>query len=142
MKLYAANIIAENILNQVDEYGYNNQIINTILGHSKDSLAVEKKDNWIVTKRGRQSMPKTTVGWKFSVKWKDGTVTWKPLKDLKESNPIEISDYVTAQGIQDDPEFPWWVPFTLRKRDSTIAAVNSRIRKSYHKYGIQIPIYV
>ena len=44
VELYANNITAENILNQVDEYGYHSQIINTILVHSKDSRAVEKKD--------------------------------------------------------------------------------------------------
>ena len=31
VKLYAANIITENILNQVDKYEYHNQLINTIL---------------------------------------------------------------------------------------------------------------
>ena len=37
VKPYADNIIVENILNQVDEDRYQNQIINTILDHSKDS---------------------------------------------------------------------------------------------------------
>ena len=40
--------------------------------------------------------------------------TWKYLKDVKESNPIEVAEYVTAQRIQDDPAFAWWVPFTLK----------------------------
>ena len=40
------------------------------------------------------------------------------------------------------PAFACWVPFTLRKRDRTIAGVNSRVRKSSHKYGIKIPTSV
>ena len=24
------------------------------------------------------------------IEWKDGSTTWEPLKDLKESNPIEV----------------------------------------------------
>ena len=32
----------------------------------------------------------TTKGWDLKVEWKNGTSSWIPLKDLKESNPIEI----------------------------------------------------
>ena len=73
------------------------------------------------------------------MKWKDGTVTWIYLKDLKESNPIEVAEYVTARGIQDEPDFVWWVPFNLHNKDIIIAAVNYCVRKSSHKYGIEIP---
>jgi hypothetical protein len=62
-----------------------------------------------------------------------------PLNLLKENNPIEIAEYVTSQGIQDEPAFSWWVPYTLRKRDRIVSAVNSRVRKQTHKYGIQVP---
>ena len=61
------------------------------------------------------------------------------LKDLKESNPVEIAEYVTPRNMASEPAFAWWVPFTLRKRDRLIAGVNSRVRKSSHKYGIGIP---
>ena len=81
-------------------------------------------------------MRQTTVGWKFRVKWKDGTVTWISLNDTKESNPVEVGKYVTAQRIQDEPAFARWVSYTLRKRNRTIAGVNSRMRKTTHKYGI------
>ena len=50
-----------------------------------------------------------------------------------------MAEYVTARDIQDEPSFAWWVPYTLRKRDSIIASVNSRVRKSSRKYGIEIP---
>ena len=68
VKPYLANIIAENILNQVDADGYHCQSIYSILEHSKDKLAVEKKDKRIVSKRGNHSRRQTTVGWKFQVK--------------------------------------------------------------------------
>ena len=73
------------------------------------------------------------------MKWKDGTTTWISLKDLKESNPIEFAEYVTARSIKDEPAFVWWVPLTPRKRDRIIASVNFRTRKATHKYGIDIP---
>jgi len=58
---------------------------------------------------------------------------------LKESNPVEVEEYVTACGIKDEPAFAWWVPYTLRKSDRIIAAVTNQLRKSSHKYGIEIP---
>ena len=53
IKPYSANIIAENILTQVHADGYHNQLLEVILDHSKDKQAMEKKDQWIVTKRVR-----------------------------------------------------------------------------------------
>ena len=64
-----------------------------------------------------------------------------PLKDLRESNPVDIA-YATARGIQDELAFAWWVHWTLRKRDTLIASINSRVRKATHKYGIEIPTSV
>ena len=82
---------------------------------------------------------KTTVGWKFNVKWRDGTTKWASIKYIKELNPIKVAEFVTACNIQEEPVFAWWVPYTMRKRDRIIASVNSRIRNSSHKYGIEIP---
>jgi hypothetical protein len=61
------------------------------------------------------------------------------LKDLKESNPVEIAEYVQLHGLSDEPAFAWWVPYTLKKRDRIIASVNARVKKKTHKYGIRIP---
>ena len=113
IKPYSENLIAENILTQVDADVYHNQLLEGILDNSKDKRVVEMKHQWIYTKRGRRSMWKTTFAWKFCMKWKDGTVTWISLKDTKELNPIEVAEYVTARSIQYEPDFAWWVPVTL-----------------------------
>ena len=52
---------------------------------------------------------------------------------------METAEFAVARGLQDEPAFSWWVPYTLRKRDQIIAAVNSRVRKSTHKYGVEMP---
>ena len=91
------------------------------------------------TKQGKRTQLKTTVGWAFQIKWKNGTKQWVNLKDFKESNPVDVAEYVTARGIQDEPAFAWWVPYTLQKRDVIVSAVSSRVRKCSHKYGIEIP---
>ena len=90
IKPYSENIIAENILMQADGDRIHNQLLEGILDHSKDKQSIKKKDKYFISKRGRRSMRKTTVGWKFIIKWRDGTTKWVLLKDLKESNPIEV----------------------------------------------------
>ena len=41
--------------------------------------------------------------------------------------------------IHKEPDFTWWVPYTLRRRDRIIAGVNSRVKRTTHKYGIELP---
>lgn len=62
-----------------------------------------------------------------------------PLSILKESNPVEVAEYAKARGIDKEPAFVWWVPYTLRKRDVIVSAVKARVKRVTHKYGIEIP---
>ena len=55
-------------------------------------------------------------------------------------NPVDVAEYVTARGIEQEPAFSRWVPYTLRKRDVVVSAFSSRVRKASHKYGIEIPL--
>ena len=137
---YAANVIAENILTQVDSEGYSLTMMEGIVDYKKDpDTAVSMADRFVVTRRGQKRLRKTTVGWKLLVQWKDGSESWVPLKDMKESHPVEVAEFAKARGIDQEPAFCWWVPYTLRKRDAIIAAVKSRVRKTTHKYGVEIP---
>ena len=43
----------------------------------------------------------TTRGWKLVVEWEDRSVNWVPLKDLKQSNPVELAGYSVANEICD-----------------------------------------
>ena len=138
IKQYSANIIAENMLSQVDGDGYCTQLLDEILDHRTDGRAIRKKDKYINTKRGRK-LRKSTIGWELQVLWKDGSTSWIPLKELKESNPVEVAEYAVANEIDDESAFQWWVPFTLRKRDMIIAAVNKRVRQTTYKYGHRVP---
>ena len=84
IKQYAANVIAQNMWAQVDEEGHQYLVLNSIVNHKKDETAVEKPDQYIVTKQGRKKLRQTTTGWYLSVQWKTGEQQWIPLKDLKE----------------------------------------------------------
>ena len=139
IKEYAANIIAENMFSQVDADGYSHTILEAIVDHKKDDEAVDRADKYIQTKSGTRRLRKTTAGWNFLIAWKDGSEQWVPLKVLKESNPVDVAEYAVAANIQDEPAFAWWVPYTLKKRDRIVAAVNSRVKRVTHKYGVEIP---
>ena len=139
VKEYAANVIAENLLSQVDSEGFTLSVFDSIVAYSKDSEAVEKENMYAVTEDGRRRMRKTTSGWKLLVRWKDATQSWVPLRDMKESHPVEVAEFAKARKIDREPAFAWWVPYTLRKRDTIISAVKARIRRTTHKYGVEIP---
>jgi hypothetical protein len=73
------------------------------------------------------------------VEWKDGSSNWLPLKDLKQSYPLEVAEYALANKIAEEPAFAWWVPYTLKKRERIISKVKTKYWLRTHKYGIQIP---
>ena len=47
------------------------------------------------------------------MEWKDGSVDWVPLKDLKQSNPVDMAEYAVANEISDEHAFNWWVKENL-----------------------------
>mgnify|MGYP000261467214 CR=1 FL=1 len=82
-----------------------------------------------MTKRGQKRLRKTTVGWQLLVKWKDQSESWIPLKDMKESHPVEVAEFATARGIENEPAFAWWVPYTSEKESTCISPF---VRPSVH----------
>ena len=107
--------------------------------HEKMGNALSSEDAYVKTKRGLRKLRQTTIGWKFMCEFKDGSNTWVSLKVLKESHPIEVAEYVTALHLETEPDFSWWVPYTLKKRYRIIASINHRVIKYDHKFGIKIP---
>ena len=83
---------------------------------------------------------KSTRGVELCVKWKDGTTSYVPLKDMKETYPIETAEYSKSMNLSQLPCFAWWVPYTLRKREQIVSAVSNRLlAQKTHKYGQELP---
>ncbi len=139
VKQYAANTIAENMYAQVDSEGFQYTLLDSITDYATDKRAISKANKYFVTKQGTRRLRHTTAGWKLLVLWKDGSEQWVPLKDLKNSHPIEVAEFAKSRGIDDEAAFCWWVPYVLKKRNRCIAAANARVKKATHKYGIEIP---
>jgi hypothetical protein len=130
VKEYAANVIAENMLTQVDSDGYSTTILKAIVDYPKDeAVAVSKADKYVYTSSGQKRLQKTTVGWLLLIQWANKSEAWVPLKGPKQSYPCEAAEFAKARGIADEPAFAWWVPYMLRKRDIILSKIKARIRK-------------
>ncbi|GFH56846.1 hypothetical protein CTEN210_13322 [Chaetoceros tenuissimus] len=136
----SANVIAENMLSQVDAEGHHFQILKEISDHKKNWNALSVSEGFHTRRGSTQKIPrKTTRGWDLLVEWKDGSMDWIKLSALKESYPVQLAEYAVANGIDHEPAFNWWVKKTLRRRDRIISKVKSKYWRTTHKFGIRIP---
>ena len=134
-----ANIIAENMMSQIDSEGNQFLLLNEIQDHRKDGRAVSRANGFILSSGGNRHPKKTTAGWQLLVEWKDGSMDWVALKDLKEANPLELAEYAVANNIDDEPAFNWWVRDAIKRRDRIISKVKAKYWRTTHKFGIRIP---
>ena len=112
------------MITQLDSDGFTLNIVEGIVGYWKDTVTfVTKDDMYIATKRGQKKIWMTIVRWQLLVHWREQYESWIRLKDLKESNPIEVAEFSKAQGIVDEPAFACWVPYTMRKRGVILSAL-------------------
>ena len=136
VKEYLANILAENMLSQVDDNGHNRLVMDAIIDFKKDPTAVPMEDKYLFTMTGQCRLRKTT--W-FLVRWKDETESWVKLAELKDSYPVEAAEFAKARNLVSEPAFAWWVPNTFRRWNAILSAVKAWFTKQTHKYGIEIP---
>ena len=98
-KQLADNIIAENMMSLVDSEGHHFQVLTKVTDYKKDYSAISKVDYFIKSISGNLHRNRKTCEWKLLVEWKDGSVDWVPLKGIKQSNPVELSEYTVANYI-------------------------------------------
>ena len=135
----SANHIAENLFAQVDDEGNRHVLMHEIIDHRTNGQEVKQQDAFLITKMGTKRRRETTKGWELLVEWKDGSTTWVALKDMKESFPVQVSEYAVASRIAMEPAFAWWTPTVLRRRNRIVAKVKSKYWIRTHKFGIRIP---
>jgi hypothetical protein len=136
VRSYIANTIAENLYSQVDAEGRSFSIFDEIIDHKSDDTAVGP------SKITDDETRFTTRGWKFLVSWKDGTSSYVPLREMKETYPLQTAEYASSHGLSNAPAFKWWVPFILKKRTRIIQKLGRKGSKYWHrthKYGIELP---
>jgi hypothetical protein len=136
---YAANVIAENMYAQVNDEGNMFQLLDEIMDHKKDDTVIEIANGTVTLANGNAKPKITTQGWQLLVLWKDKLTSWVKLKDLKESNLVELAEYAVANRIVEEPAFKWWVSNTLHKRNHIISKVKKKYLQTTHKFGCKLP---
>ena len=121
-----ANIIAESMFTQVDSEVHHYQFLQEITDHRKYRSAITISDVMICSRNGNMVSKKTTRGWDLLVKWKGGSSSWIPLKYLKASNPVELSEYTSGNRLCVKPAFKWWLRDVLRLHSIIIAKVKAK----------------
>ena len=134
-----ANIIAENIYAQVDGEGNQRMMLKEIVDHKRDNSALSGEEGYTLSYNGNKVLKKSTKGWYVLVEWKDGTTNWIAVKDMKDSNPIELAECAVANQLDKEPAFAWWVHETLRHRSRVIGKVKKKYWRTDSKFGIKLP---
>ena len=98
---YHANIIAEHIYSQIDGDGYGRTLLDEIIDHRRDDTAIDAADGFVPGPNGSKVPKQTTRGWWLLVRLKDHTTEWYKLKDMKESNPLEVAQYAIDNKLED-----------------------------------------
>ena len=99
MKYVSANIIAENLLAQVDDEGHRQLLLSEIIDNRISDDAIRGKDGYITSSNGARRRIKTTHGWELCVEWKDGGTDWITLKDLKHAYPVQLANHAIHNNI-------------------------------------------
>ena len=126
---YSANVLIENIMAEADDNGQTALILEDIIGHRFDDDCIKESNGWYYTPQGTKRRRLTTRGCDINVLRRDGTSSWIPLKDMKEANPIEVANYVDNNELTSHPVFAWWVPRTIKMKETIIKQVRHRLAK-------------
>ena len=60
LKQYSTNLIAENMLTQVDDNGFTMTMMQGIIDHNMNTTMVSICDSHVITRHGRKRLKKTT----------------------------------------------------------------------------------
>ena len=99
---------------QVDSEGNQYLLLQEITDHRSDNSTIPILEGMVHSANGSQKPKKTTCGWFLLVQWRDGSVSWEKLTDLKASNPVEVAECAVANRLVEEPAFKWWVPHVIR----------------------------
>ena len=136
---YFANVIEENLNSQIKSEGHKFLVMEKILYHHKDGTAIEGAEGFTIRLNGNRNPKKTTRGWEMNMRMKKGFSKLVALKDLKEINQVELSEYAVTTKIDHEPAFLWYVLFVLRKRNPVISKLEKKYWRTTHKFGLEVP---
>jgi hypothetical protein len=105
---------------QVDDEGNRHILFEEIVDHRTDGSEVKQQDAFLTTCNGNKHRRETTKGWEILILWKNGSSTWATLKDMKNSYPVQLTEYAMQRRIAGERAFAWWIQHVLSKRNRII----------------------
>ncbi len=103
--------------------------------------AVEKADQFRKS-NGKVNKKKTTAGWDMEIEWKDESTSWLSLKEVKETNSVEVAHYAIVNHTDAKPAFDWWVREHIKHQKQLIKMLQKHAAQTGYKFGICIPYAV
>ncbi|KAL7474189.1 hypothetical protein ACHAW6_000179 [Cyclotella cf. meneghiniana] len=98
-KELVANTIADALYAQCDPDGNQFLKLDAIVDYRKNpDMAISWNDQ-VKMVNGKKVVSCFTRGGELCFEWKDGSTSWKKLSDLKESHPLQVSEFTLAAGI-------------------------------------------
>ena len=78
-------------------------LLEAITDYHKDETTVDVANKHVITSKERIRLRTSTQGWKLKALLSDRAESWTPLKDLKESNLIDVAKFVKGRNLESDP---------------------------------------
>ena len=83
-KYLTANIISNNLLAQVDDDGHRIMLLDNIIYHIQDVIAIGKEDAFTEMTNGTKRRKTTTAYWQLCIIWRYGSTNWVALKVINQ----------------------------------------------------------
>ncbi len=96
---FSANVIAECLYSKIGDEGRQHLLLDEIIDYDVSTDAHDENDLFPISHNGNLHPRQTRKGWCLCVRWKDGSTSWEPLKDLKEAFPIQVAEFGISQGL-------------------------------------------
>jgi hypothetical protein len=125
---YSANVIADSIYRDINDDGLEELFFDSIIGHEQDE-----------TYQGDSNAKYVTKGWNICVSWKDRSMSWHSLSEIKNSYPVQLAEYAKTNKLEQETAFSWWIKSTLKLRRTFIKSTRKSHLKCSHKFGIGLP---
>ena len=115
--------MAEALYCELDEEGFDTHILDEILDHRKSETDINIDKG---LSNGNKSPVITTKGWDVKRRWVDNSFDWLLLSQVKEAEPLKMSEYSIIHDIVKEPVFNWWVKKVISKRDRITSKIKTR----------------
>jgi hypothetical protein len=102
-----------------------------IVDHRTDGSEMRQQDAFITARTKTKGQRETSQAWETLVRLKNGSTTWIALKGMKESYPLQLTEYTVQNRVA------WWVPHVLC--EGIIGKIAPKYWVRARKFGIKIP---